>query len=182
MARHVTIFIDDAVICPVLEGVLGSETIAYQPVSQMRSGETHLWVGAVDSRPRADLLPEANIFTAPLRLGALLDRVRALGQSEEQAPNAKVGPYVFDLRAQELRYGEKIIRLTEKEMHILKLLRATTGGIVTRAQMLADVWGYADGVETHTLETHIYRLRQKLEEDPSNPRILLSAEQGYKLA
>jgi hypothetical protein len=73
------------------------------------------------------------------------------------------------------------IRLTEKEVAILTFLYKSKGSLVSRRDLLAAVWEYAESVETHTLETHIYRLRQKIETDPSKPDILLTEENGYRV-
>lgn len=74
------------------------------------------------------------------------------------------------------------VRLTEKETSILVCLSRAGGKAVSRQALLDDVWAYAEGVETHTLETHIYRLRQKIEKDPAKPECLLTLEDGYALA
>ena len=76
---------------------------------------------------------------------------------------------------------DKKIRLTEKETNILKFLYRAGAGVVPRDTLLHEVWGYNAGVTTHTLETHIYRLRQKIEPDPSNARILLTESGGYRI-
>src|ERR1700748_71656 len=73
------------------------------------------------------------------------------------------------------------IRLTTKEVAILKFLYRTGGEVVSRQVLLNEVWGYNAGVTTHTLETHIYRLRQKIEADPNNCKLLLTAPGGYRL-
>jgi DNA-binding response OmpR family regulator len=73
------------------------------------------------------------------------------------------------------------MRLTDKECSILKYLYRAGGKAVPRQVLLNEVWGYNGAVSTHTLETHIYRLRQKLEADPSHPRLLLTENGGYKL-
>src|SRR5690606_22721894 len=92
------------------------------------------------------------------------------------------GPYSLNAFSHELAGpGGKVIRLTEKESHILRLLVASGGQAVSRKRLLDDVWQYADGIQTHTLETHIYRLRQKIEDDPAQPKILLTDEAGYRL-
>ena len=75
----------------------------------------------------------------------------------------------------------KKVRLTEKETNILKFLHRSTESVVPREQLLHEVWGYNAGVTTHTLETHIYRLRQKIEPDPSQARLLVTESGGYKL-
>ena len=77
---------------------------------------------------------------------------------------------------------QRKIRLTEKETNILKYLYRAGEKPVSREELLAEVWGYNAGVTTHTLETHVYRLRQKIESDPANARLLLTEAGGYKLA
>ena len=75
----------------------------------------------------------------------------------------------------------QILRLTDKEQDILMCLHQNQDQHVDRQRLLDLVWGYADGVETHTLETHIYRLRQKIETDPTKPNFLMTDEHGYYL-
>lgn len=71
--------------------------------------------------------------------------------------------------------------LTEKERNILILLHEAQNKAVSRDAMLGKIWNYTTDLETHTLETHIYRLRQKIEKDPSAPKILLTEDKGYRL-
>ncbi len=121
----------------------------------------------------------------PFKFGVLLARVRAHLRSHEQSEDAvfKVGPYEFRPAVKMLVTPEdKKIRLTEKEPSILKFLYRAGGKPVTRDVLLDEVWGYNSGVTTHTLETHVYRLRQKIEPDPSNAAILLTESGGYRLA
>jgi DNA-binding response OmpR family regulator len=121
----------------------------------------------------------------PFKFGVLLARVRAHLRSHEQSEDAvfKVGPYEFRPAVKMLVTPEdKKIRLTEKETSILKFLYRAGGKPVTRDVLLDEVWGYNSGVTTHTLETHVYRLRQKIEPDPSNAAILLTESGGYRLS
>ncbi|MET3598369.1 response regulator transcription factor [Martelella mangrovi] len=122
--------------------------------------------------------------TKPFRFAVLLARIRAQLRQHEQSEDAtfNVGPYVFK-PGQKLFTGEgnKKIRLTEKEAAIIRYLYRAGQKVVTRDMLLEEVWGYNSGVTTHTLETHVYRLRQKIEEDPSNARILVTENGGYKL-
>lgn len=121
----------------------------------------------------------------PFKFGVLLARVRAHLRSHEQSEDAvfKVGPYEFRPSVKMLVTAEdKKIRLTEKETSILKFLYRAGGKPVTRDILLDEVWGYNSGVTTHTLETHVYRLRQKIEPDPSNASILLTESGGYRLS
>ncbi|AVW92745.1 response regulator transcription factor [Celeribacter baekdonensis] len=123
--------------------------------------------------------------TKPFKFPVLLARIRAQLRTHEQSEAAvfQLGPYTFK-PAQKMLVTEddKKIRLTEKETNILKFLYRATEGVVARDVLLHEVWGYNAGVTTHTLETHIYRLRQKIEPDPSNARLLVTESGGYRLA
>lgn len=93
-----------------------------------------------------------------------------------------VGDGILDVRdGLWLREGDAPLRLTEKEVAILVTLKNAKGKPVSRQTLLDEVWAYAQGVETHTLETHIYRLRQKIETDPAAPKIIVTQEDGYSL-
>ncbi len=122
----------------------------------------------------------------PFRLGVMLARLRAHIRQHERSDDAvfTIGPYSFQPGAKLLLEAQtnKKVRLTDKEAAILKYLYRTSDKVVGRDVLLDEVWGYNTGVTTHTLETHVYRLRQKIEEDPSNARILLTELGGYRLA
>jgi DNA-binding response OmpR family regulator len=122
--------------------------------------------------------------TKPFKFPVLLARIRAQLRQHEQSEEAifQLGPYTFKPSAKLLiTEDDKKIRLTEKETNILKFLYRASAGVVPRDTLLHEVWGYNAGVTTHTLETHIYRLRQKIEPDPSNARILLTESGGYRI-
>lgn len=122
--------------------------------------------------------------TKPFKFPVLLARIRAQLRQHEQSEDAvfNLGPYTFKPAAKMLiDEMEKKIRLTEKETNILKFLYRSQDGVVARDVLLHEVWGYNAGVTTHTLETHIYRLRQKIEPDPSNARLLVTESGGYRL-
>ncbi|HEY4032131.1 MAG TPA: helix-turn-helix domain-containing protein, partial [Caulobacteraceae bacterium] len=105
-------------------------------------------------------------------------------RSHEQSEDAvfRLGPYEFRPAAKLLvDERQKKIRLTEKETSILKYLYRAGEKPVARDELLAEVWGYNAGVTTHTLETHVYRLRQKIEPDPANAKLLLTEAGGYRL-
>jgi DNA-binding response OmpR family regulator len=119
----------------------------------------------------------------PFRFAALLARLNALG-THHAAPGedgVRIGPYIFHPHAKLLQDGGRKVRLTEKETNILKFLHASAG-TVPRDILLHEVWGYGPAVATHTLETHIYRLRKKIEQDPARAQILLTEGGGYRLS
>jgi DNA-binding response OmpR family regulator len=122
--------------------------------------------------------------TKPFRFAVLLARIRAQLRSHEQSEDAvfRIGPYEFRPAAKVLVDDKgKKIRLTEKETNILKYLYRAGAKAVSREELLTEVWGYNAGVTTHTLETHIYRLRQKVEPEPGQARLLLTDAGGYRL-
>ncbi|HYI83839.1 MAG TPA: response regulator transcription factor, partial [Acetobacteraceae bacterium] len=128
----------------------------------------------------------ANDYIAkPFRLNELLARVRAQLRVFDNSEDAvfTIGPYMFRPSAKLLLEParNRKIRLTEKESAILKFLYRAAGRPVGRQVLLNEVWGYNSAVTTHTLETHIYRLRQKIEPDPANTRLLLTEGGGYRL-
>ena len=119
----------------------------------------------------------------PFRFAVLAARIHAHLRSHEQSEDAvyRIGPFTFRPSAKLLldSKGRKI-RLTEKETNILKHLHRS-GATVARETLLHEVWGYNPAVTTHTLETHIYRLRQKIESNPGDAQILVTESGGYRL-
>src|SRR6266581_249975 len=127
----------------------------------------------------------ANDYVAkPFRFAVLLARIRAQLRQHEASEDAvfTIGPYTFRPSSKLLvnPKGNKV-RLTEKETAILRYLYRAGRRSVSREILLQEVWGYNSAVTTHKLETHIYRLRQKVEQDASNPSILVTEAGGYKL-
>jgi len=123
-------------------------------------------------------------ITKPFKFAVLLARIRALLRQHERSEDAgfSIGPYTFKPANKFLiKENPSKLQLTDKESSILKFLYRAGEKVVTRDVLLREVWGYSANVTTHTLETHIYRLRQKLEKDPSHPELLVSEAGGYKL-
>jgi DNA-binding response OmpR family regulator len=119
----------------------------------------------------------------PFRFSTLLARLHALNthHAATGAAEVRIGPYTFHPSAKLLQADGRKVRLTEKETNILKFLHASSG-TVPRDILLHEVWGYGPAVATHTLETHIYRLRKKIEQDPAKAQILLTEVGGYRLS
>ena len=123
--------------------------------------------------------------TKPFRFAVLLARIRAQLRQHEQSEDAVFTIGNFSFRpSNKMLIDEKggKVRLTEKETAILKYLYRAGEKVIGRDTLLHEVWGYNSGVTTHTLETHIYRLRQKIERDPSHAELLIAESGGYKLA
>lgn len=129
--------------------------------------------------------------TKPFKLGVLLARIRAQIRQFEHSEDAvlAIGPFEFRPGAKTLtptpdQADTRPVHLTDKEAQILKYLYMHAQGdnaIIGRDELLGEVWGYHANVTTHTLETHVYRLRQKIEEDPSNAKLLVTETGGYRL-
>ena len=126
-------------------------------------------------------------ITKPFRLGVLLARLRAHIRQHERSDDAvfSIGPYTFQpankLLVDSDDDNNKKVRLTDKETAILKYLYRAGDKVVSRDTLLDEVWGYNAGVTTHTLETHVYRLRRKIEAEPSKAKILITEPGGYRL-
>ena len=120
----------------------------------------------------------------PFRYPELLKSIETQLHKFKKSENTQysIGKYAFKPNSKILETNEsRSIRLTEKENNILKFLYKNLGNTVSRETLLHEVWGYNSKVTTHTLETHIYRLRQKIEDDPSNACFLITEPGGYKL-
>lgn len=122
--------------------------------------------------------------TKPFKFSVLLARIRAHLRQHEASDDAlfEIGQYTFRPSSKHLinAKGGKL-RLTEKETAILRFLYRAGQQVVSRDTLLREVWGYNANVTTHTLETHIYRLRQKIEKDPASAQLLVTESGGYKL-
>ena len=120
----------------------------------------------------------------PFRFVVLLARIRAQLRQYEASEDAefKVGAYTFQPTSKNLVDAKGLkLRLTEKEAAILRFLHRADQQPVPREALLKHVWGYNPNVTTHTLETHIYRLRQKIEDNPAEAQLLVTEAGGYKL-
>jgi DNA-binding response OmpR family regulator len=127
----------------------------------------------------------------PFRISELMSRLRASlksgemnGFGDEPPVPIRIGPYEFSLEDKALRHDAANIRirLTEKEAAILAFLHGMSERAVPRRELLREVWGYNPAVTTHTLETHIYRLRRKIEANPAKACLLITEAGGYRLA
>jgi DNA-binding response OmpR family regulator len=155
-------FRDQGITCPIL--MLTAADSDEDTISGLQSGAN-------------------DYVTKPFRFSVLMARAHAHLRSHTQSEDAvyRIGPYIFRPSAKTLLDGTgKRIRLTEKETNILKFLHRS-GATVARDTLLHEVWGYNPAVTTHTLETHIYRLRQKIEINPGQAQILVTESGGYRL-
>ncbi len=139
----------------------------------MWSGETEL--------PEIENL---RIIRKPFRLETLLDTLHvALAALISSGGELKLNGCCLNIAAREIRYPDERlpVKLTEREVAILKYLYKSGSKIVGKAELLAEVWGYNPEATTHTVETHIYRLRQKIEQESGPVQVITTRENGYKL-
>jgi len=122
-------------------------------------------------------------ITKPFKLSLLIEKLRTSLRLESSNSSLDIGPYKF-MRGSNIlihKINQETVRLTEKEAAILEHLHKFSGKVVARETLLGEVWGYSADVTTHTIETHVYRLRQKIEENPSCAKILVTEPGGYRL-
>jgi DNA-binding response OmpR family regulator len=177
--------IDLAIMDVGLPDMDGREAVKLMRRAGFRSPIIMLTGQGSDSDTVLGLEAGANDYVVkPFKFAVLLARIRAQLRQYEASEDAifQIGPYTFRPGSKLLtsERGSKL-KLTEKETAILRYLYRAGQKVVGRDMLLAEVWGYNSNVTTHTLETHIYRLRQKIEADPSSARILVTEPGGYKL-
>jgi DNA-binding response OmpR family regulator len=164
----------------------GREALKLMRSGSVSSPVVMLTAASGDSDTILGLESGANAYvTKPFKFNVLLAYIRAQLRSHEQSEDAvfRIGPYEFRPAAKLLLDAKgKKVRLTDKETNILKYLYRAGAKVISREELLTEVWGYNAGVTTHTLETHVYRLRQKIEPDPTGPKILITEAGGYRLA
>lgn len=127
----------------------------------------------------------SNIVYKPLVLNNFLNLLQAGINIYENSSDGYLNFNQYELRPSKkeilnLRNGE-VIKLTEKEVAIIKYLYKAKDKIVSKNELLQEVWGYSPEVTTHTIETHIYRLRQKVEHEDTSAQIILTSDGGYQL-
>jgi DNA-binding response OmpR family regulator len=164
----------------------GREALKLMRGAGVSSPVVMLTAASGDSDTILGLESGANAYvTKPFKFNVLLAHIRAQLRSHEQSEDAvfRIGPYEFRPASKLLLDAKgKKIRLTDKETNILKYLYRAGSKVISREELLTEVWGYNAGVTTHTLETHVYRLRQKIEPDPTDPKILITEAGGYRLS
>lgn len=177
----------DAVLLDVgLPDLDGREVCRLMRKAGLRAPIIMLTAADTDSDTILGLDSGANDYvTKPFRVGILLARLRAHLRRHEQNEDAVYAIGSFSFRPGTKRLEDpatnRKIRLTEKETQILKYLYRADGNLVKRETLLGDVWGYNATVTTHTLETHVYRLRQKIEVNPANAKLIITEPGGYRL-
>ncbi|MGP3689555.1 response regulator [Streptomyces sp. IBSNAI002] len=127
--------------------------------------------------------------TKPFSMDELLARLRAATRRQEASPAARTDQaavitteeFTVDLVAKKVRRGERAVRLTPTEWHLLEILITHPGRLITQSRLLLEVWGPAYGENTNYLRVYMAQLRRKLEADPSHPRYLITEPgMGYR--
>lgn len=126
-----------------------------------------------------------HLIIKPFELGFFLDELRACLNIYDNSEEGFLTFNRYQLRPVRkdivnLRNNEET-KLTEKEVAVLKYLYKFQDHIVGKNELLQNVWGYSPDVTTHTIETHIYRLRQKVEHDDPDAQLILTVDGGYQL-
>ena len=126
-----------------------------------------------------------HVIFKPLSLEKLLNQIQAGINLLDNSEAGYLSFNRYELRPlQKEIYNERngeTIKLTEKEVAIIKFLYKNKDKIVAKNDLLQEVWGYSPDVSTHTIETHIYRLRQKVEHDDASAQLIVTEDGGYKL-
>jgi DNA-binding response OmpR family regulator len=153
------------------------DLVAAARAAGFRGGVILLATNARANAPGVD-----DVVIRPFRFADLLARIRERLRARDAARSIAIGPYVFRLEQHELIDADGArVALTEKEAALLARLVRAKGAVTPRDVLLRDVWGYGPSVATRTLETHIHRLRRKIEADPARPSLLVTEPGGYRL-
>jgi DNA-binding response OmpR family regulator len=159
--------------------------------ARLRASGLSMPVILLNGSNRITTADDTTTIGKPFRLSELMARLRARLEAHakidplgEPPATIRIGPYEFCPEEKALRHdaANLRIRLTEKEAAILAFLHRMNARAVPRLELLREVWGYNPAVTTHTLETHIYRLRRKIEADPAKACLLITEAGGYRLA
>ena len=146
--------------------------------------------GTEDEKLRGFGLGADDYVVKPCGLREILARVRALlrraatrpGPEDEPRNEVRVGDLAIDFSSRTVRRGSTPLVLRPKEFDLLAALVRHRGRVVSRAELLSQVWGYAEGTESRTVETHLAALRQRLGDDPKSPRYIVTVRRvGYRL-
>ncbi|MFP4314492.1 MAG: helix-turn-helix domain-containing protein [Alphaproteobacteria bacterium] len=157
---------------PLLQKAL--ESYGLDKVRVGKAGQHEAGSMVIDAQSHAAL-------QKPLVFGALVDRLLSL-ENDDYYETMEIGPFSLDLIGNFIHFQNgQSVKLTDKERDIVTTLAQCAPKSMARQELLEKIWGYKEGIDTHTLETHIYRLRQKLEDSAAEPFYLKTTEEGYKL-
>ncbi len=157
----------------------------YEVCARLRANGLSTPVILMNGANRISETEDTITIAKPFRLSELMTHLRVQLEARIVAAPDRfaIGPYEFRAAEKALHHEDPVlrVRLTEKEVAILAFLRSVGPRAVARQELLREVWGYNPNVTTHTLETHIYRLRRKMEPDPGKATLLVTEAGGYRL-
>jgi hypothetical protein len=148
---------------------------------QAKAGTLCVWLGDIGDATPAQQSVCLELSFLPPRLGEIVWQLQQALFRLRWPKKVTIGKAYLDTSTRHFHTGDTEVELTEKEVALLVYV-AQSENAVTRADLLRDVWRYAADTETHTIETHIHRLRQKIERDPENPVFLVTTKDGYVVA
>jgi DNA-binding response OmpR family regulator len=138
--------------------------------------------GEESDKVRGLKLGADDYVTKPFGLLELLARVEALLRRGRQPSEDRFGDVVVDRASRTVHRRGQAVDLAPKELDLLLALLARRNAVVSRLELMRDVWGYADAVVSRTIDTHIAELRRKLEDEPAEPKHILTVRKvGYRL-
>jgi len=177
------LFDQDALFAAVIMDAILPDGDGHAVCARLRASGLSMPVILMNGANRTNAAGDTITIAKPFRLSELMTRLNARLGVMDAPMRIRIGPY--ELRTEEKSlHGEANIRirLTEKETAILTFLHRKGARAAPREELLREVWGYNPAVTTHTLETHIYRLRRKIEADPTKACLLITEAGGYRLA
>ncbi len=178
----------DVVICD-LDSMAAADLNAIRSAAAASGSECLLIAGnEIESDDSPELISTPDLAahaSKPVAVRELIGQIEfLLDRASRRSPSdVRFGPFelVQGAKLRRLDDGSEIF-LTDKEAALLRLLLSADGGFATSRDLMADVWGYHESANSHTLQTHIYSLRRKLETDPNTPQLLVTEKGGYRLA
>lgn len=176
------LFDQDCRFAAVIMDALLPDGDGHAVCARLRASGLSMPVILLNGANKTSTVDDTITLAKPFRLTELMNRLNASLDQSIVPARIRIGPY--ELRTDEKALhgaDDRRIRLTEKETAILTFLHRHAPRAVGRLEMLREVWGYNPAVTTHTLETHVYRLRRKIEADPSHARLLVTEAGGYRL-
>ena len=136
----------------------------------------------ITNKKKTEIKNQLLLENRPIRLNKLIEKINIffLKLNFNQQSEKKIGKYLIDINSRELKFNKSSLKLTEKECDLIIYLFEAKKPISIKNLQLS-VWGHQSKLETHTVETHIYRLRKKILETFKDENFIVSEKNGYKI-
>ena len=136
----------------------------------------------ITNKKKIEIKNQLLVENRPIRLNKLIEKINIafLKLNFNQQSEKKIGKYLIDINSRELKFNESSLKLTEKECDLIIYLFEAKKPISIKNLQLS-VWGHQSKLETHTVETHIYRLRKKIKAEFGNDELIKSDKDGYTI-